>query len=313
MRALVFRALEFDRSSIPAELKDLETWPTVDPSAIEPTRRAIFLARVEALRLYVEAVDMPLTEIDARTGVNRNSLTRMFTRCVEGHPDGRIHGFRALVPFKHLRPYQRTAPVQFGTAASNASGAFSQLLACYPSLASWLARAARDRRRRAEGRREVRPKLPSLHKTFLERCRALGITSERYPFNQQRMAVRSLATHLKRLTEDASFEAAAADAGATHVGRAWSTTLEHLTKPVRRPFEVVEFDGHKIDVRLRVRVIDPFGIEAVYEIGRIWILLLLDVATRAALGYAWRLDRNTPKTKWSRRSRPDSRLIDGGS
>lgn len=181
MRTLVFGALEFSRKSIPPELKDLQTWPTVDDSAIEPERRAAFLARVEALRLYVEAADVPLTEINARTGVNRGSLARMFARCVERHPDGRIHGFRALVPFKRLRPYKRTAPVLFSTAASNASGAFSQLLARYPSLASWLARAARDRRRRTKGRREVRQKLPSLHKTFLERCRELGITPVQYP------------------------------------------------------------------------------------------------------------------------------------
>jgi len=30
------------------------------------------------------------------------------------------------------------------------------------------------------------------------------------------------------------------------------------SKPVTRPFEAVEFDGHEIDVRLAIRVVDPF-------------------------------------------------------
>ena len=136
-----------------------------------------------------------------------------------------------------------------------------------------------------DGHREVRQSLKSIHKKFLEKCRELNIAATEYPFNRDYRAKRSLATYVARL-RNTSFLTAAADAGARHVGRAWSSDGKNMKKPVMRPFEAVEFDGHKIDVRLAIRVLDPFGFEMVYEVGRIWILVVIDVATRAVLGYA---------------------------
>jgi hypothetical protein len=48
MRTLVFGALKFDRESIPPELKALETWPTVDHSALDASRRHTYLQRGKA-------------------------------------------------------------------------------------------------------------------------------------------------------------------------------------------------------------------------------------------------------------------------
>ncbi len=143
---------------------------------------------------------------------------------------------------------------------------------------------AKNRVQPSNGVREVRQNLKGIHKKFLDKCRELNITAVEYPFNRDYQAKRSLAAHLRRLRE-VSFEMAAADAGAHHVGRPWSSDIEAMKKPVTRLFEAVEFDGHKIDVRLAIRVLDPFGFELVYEIGRIWILVIIDVSTRAALGY----------------------------
>lgn len=285
MKALIFGALEFDRKSIPVELKALETWPTVDHTALEATRRATFQQRAEAIRLFVLSSDLPLVEIEARTGVSRRSFVRLFGRCVARHSDGRIQGFRALVPHSRLKPYTRTAPVPLSRHSSNTSGAFSQLLTRYPSIAKWLDRVVRQRSQPTNGSREVRPSLKRIHKTFLEKCRELNITAAEYPFNRDYQAKRSLATYIAYL-RNTSFETAAADAGARHVGQAWSGDVATMKKPVTRPFEAVEFDGHKIDVRLAARVHDPFGFEMVYEIGRIWILVVIDVSTRAVLGYA---------------------------
>ena len=281
MRALVFGALEFDRTSIPPEL---ETWPTVDHSALDEPRRATYLQRAEAMRLFVLADDLSLTEIEARTGVSRRTFTRMLARCITFHADGRIQGFRALIPHARLKSYTRTVPVLISANGGNTSGAFSQLLTCYPQIATWLARMVRNRARPTNGRREVRQNLRRIHKQFLDKCRELNITAAQYPFNRDHQGKRSLAAHIKRLV-NASFDTAAADAGAHHIGRAWSSDIETMKKPVTRPYEAVEFDGHKIDVRLTVRVLDPFGFEIRYEIGRIWILVIMDVATRAVLGY----------------------------
>jgi hypothetical protein len=66
-------------------------------------------------------------------------------------------------------------------------------------------------------------------------------------------------------------------------------------RPATRAFEVVEFDGHKIDLRITVRVIDPFGFKTLLELTRIWILVLLDVASRAVIGYKIALSKEYNK------------------
>ena len=282
-------SLSFDRASIPVALRNLQAWPGVDDGALTEQQREAYRKRTQAIELFVSELDVSLSQITQRTGIDRKSIVRLFQRCAQRHADGRIAGFRALVPFNRLKKYSRIVPVPQAS-AGNAAGAFAQLLECYPALDGWLDRAARNRRRAAKGQREVRQDLRRIHKDFLAQCRECGITADHYPFNRERMAIRSLAAHLKRRVQQ-SFDAAAGDAGATHVRRAWGADLKHTKPPIVRPFEAVEFDGHKIDVRLTVKILDPFGFDVLLELGRIWILLILDVATRAVLGYALALGK----------------------
>jgi transposase InsO family protein len=48
---------------------------------------------------------------------------------------------------------------------------------------------------------------------------------------------------------------------------------------------VVEFDGHRLDVRLKVVLTDAMGFAHEFEVERLWLLVVLDVCTRAVLGY----------------------------
>jgi len=285
MSRFIFGELGFKRGSIPAALTDLDSWPSVDSTALTPDARKDFDSRSEAIRLFVCELNVPLSAIETRTGLQRRQLYRQLQRCLEKHPDGRIMGFRALVPFRRVKPYIRSASAEGRVDKSGSAGAFSQLLARYPELEKWIKREARRHATPTEGKREVRRRLSLVHKNFVQRCRELGIQAHQYPLNADRVGIRSLATFLKRFGSS-TFEKAAADAGATHVGRAWPADVALVKTPAVKPFESAEFDGHRIDLRITVRVIDPFGLELVYEIERIWILVLLDVVTRAALGYS---------------------------
>ncbi|WP_408320903.1 MULTISPECIES: hypothetical protein [unclassified Paraburkholderia] len=48
---------------------------------------------------------------------------------------------------------------------------------------------------------------------------------------------------------------------------------------------MVEFDGHRLDIRLKVVTRDPFGFEHEFEIERAWLPVIIDVCTRAVFGY----------------------------
>ena len=98
------------RRALAPELRDLQSWPTVDPSALPEARRTIFLRREQAIRHYME--DRCLTLIENATGIRRAQLYRLLARCTAPHADGRIQGFRALVPHVRTRGYVRTRPTQ---------------------------------------------------------------------------------------------------------------------------------------------------------------------------------------------------------
>ncbi|MDO8310403.1 MAG: hypothetical protein Q7T25_00540 [Sideroxyarcus sp.] len=141
--------------------------------------------------------------------------------------------------------------------------------------------------------REVRKSIKRIHKAFLEECRNAGVKPNEYPLNQAMAGLRSLASYFKRY-DNQTFESAARSAGVDRVGPAPPAEIEQAP-PATRTFEVVEFDGHKIDLRVTVRVIDPFGFETLLELTRIWILVLLDVASRAVIGYKLALSKEYNK------------------
>nr|WP_251031610.1 transposase [Paraburkholderia strydomiana] len=276
-------------------MKDVGQWPPADDNALSDEARELLLRRIQAMTLFVDG-QTPLREISRETCIGFNDLYRVFGRCITRHPDGRIFGCRALIPYQHTRPYDRRALVKPSrkNVSSNASGAFSQLLQRYPDIGRWIERKVAERGRKHAELTEVHRQLWRLHGGFLAQCRQAGIQSSEYPFNQKYLGERSLATYARTLA-NRNFDDAARAAGAGQIGHRWRDDAETVRKPTTRPYEVVEFDGHKVDVHLTLRIDDPFGFETLLVLHRIWILVLLDVATRAVIGYALALGREYNK------------------
>ena len=72
---------------------------------------------------------------------------------------------------------------------------------------------------------------------------------------------------------------------------------------VGQALDVVEFDGHRLDLRLKVVVRDPLGFEQEFEIERIWLLVITDVWSRAVVGYHVSVTASTAATTLSAPSR----------
>lgn len=121
---------------------------------------------------------------------------------MRAHPDGRLWGYRALVPQTHVRPYERsvTPRVLVHGKAGNA-GAFAQLLMRHPSLGRQLRGEVTEGKVRLEASGD-RGRLSGLNAAigrgrFHKSCRDLGLGAGDYPLNQQDKAVRSLARTLR--------------------------------------------------------------------------------------------------------------------
>lgn len=294
MRTLVFGETQFDRLSIPENLRYLSNWPTVDSTAISEKYRAKFIANCEAIRLLIEEEHISLVRIREMTGIHPKTLYQLVRRCWSKHDDGRINGFRGAIPYARIKEYERIQPVSSNpNSKGGLSGAFTLLLQTHPSLKKLISRAANQRKKKNPSQREARYSLKRLHKAFLQQCRAVGIKPNQYPFTQELLGIRSLAAHLRKLSTQ-TFEKAASKAGAKHIG-APASNIADSAPAATRAFEVVEFDGHKIDLRITVRVDDPYGMEQLMELHRIWILVLLDVASRAIIGYSLALGKEYNK------------------
>ncbi len=269
---------------------DLSHWPVVDSKSLPRVRRHLFERRVAAVEQYLAG--MRLHDVQAKHRIDRHSIVRFVERALSPHPDGRLWGYRALVPYARVRAYQRIAPPRRqANEQSGNSGAFQQLLEQYPVLFDFL----RDAITRREvhlaqvGDRMTVVGLNRLHERFMSRCREIGLTAADYPIFQRHKAKRSLSRTMRDWML-ARFAGAALSGSSTGVKPA-SALRTSPDVGARLAYDTVEFDAHKLDIRLKVLDQDPFGQEQVFEIERIWLLAVIDVATRCVLGYHLCLER----------------------
>jgi transposase InsO family protein len=257
------------RNEIPGALNDPLAWPGVDPSALDADRRAIYQQREQAVIAYL--LGTPLADIERNFLVDRRTLTRLIERCLTAHADGRIFGLRALIPHTRAKDYQRIAPALRRTEPGGLTGAMGQLFDRLPQLARIVEREISagllglSQSGRLFGLRDVQSKL-------LAACREGGLTTIDYPFNQNEMGYRSLAVWMRK-----RLEMRMPIRPAPRTDDAWNASSH--------PFSVIELDGHKLDLRIRVRYTDASGVSIDLESERLFVITLIDVCTRVVIGW----------------------------
>lgn len=286
-RVFVYGEATFSRASIPQVLADFEWLPKADPSGLSETDKRQFEDNVAAYELFVLHPEVSLREIEQRTGIHRKQLYLLLNRVVRKADDGLIEGLRGLLPHRHLNPYRRSAKVLAPSIAksTSAAGAMHQLLDRFPDIEKWIRKEAKQRTKPLkEGEiRQVFKTPKKLHGEFLTRCRQAGISEDEWPFTHDYRGERSFYTVLQKF----ELETGATRRGGKDdpLGAGTGDTPIQQWPIALSPFMVVQFDGHKIDLRVTVAVLDPFGFETLFEITRVWILVITDVRTRAVLGY----------------------------
>ncbi|MBT2728159.1 hypothetical protein J7E63_14555 [Bacillus sp. ISL-75] len=124
----------------------------------------------------------------------------------------------------------------------------------------------------------------NLHKKFVDFCRKEGIKNDQYPLITNDRGKRALERYVKNL-EKQHFSQGAKRYGDSALNLANSTGIGEKNDPVTRPFQRVEFDGHKIDLMMAIKIKNPDGTEDVQITDRIWLLSIIDEATKLILGY----------------------------
>ena len=274
--------IRFSREALDPALRDITTWPAVDPTLLSEKAAEVFERRKAGIRDYLAGCK--IAAIRRAHKISWSQLRGLFERCRDTHPDGRIWGERALIPHMRCKSYERRAPVQSkpsGKQGGN-SGALQQLFERFPLIREHVDDLFLKRRRK-DLVHESRIPIKSIHKRFLDKCRELGIKNE-YPFTTKWLGLRALGKYLNQLFRQGKTDAVRARYG-RNAARQLGTGTNSNAEGVTRPFQRVQFDGHRIDAFFTFLVQHLFAGVVELTLPRFWILVIQDVYSRAIVGY----------------------------
>lgn len=193
--------LHFDRDNLAPELKDITLWATVNTSLLSEEDTIIFKKRENAIRAYFAGE--PIGKVCEKCEISRQSLIRIVKRCLKVHPDGRIWGWRAVIPYSRQKSSEEVASEpstkQFSgrkKAIHKKSVELSRLFYKYPEIQETVDNMFLKKTEKGVVH-EPRIHLKSIHKRFLEACREAGIKANEYPFTVKNTGRIALWKYLK--------------------------------------------------------------------------------------------------------------------
>lgn len=266
------------------KLERLE-WKNVLIDVLDRTAKEIFLSRKNAVDMYIDG--FTLREIEEKTNINKASIRMYVEKCCTLNPqDNAPYGYAALLHYKHV-----TKKVSNNIASKK--GSFEALLFNYPQLKSFIESNYFGNKKDTL---EKNMKVSTLHKKFLTECRKIGIQDYEYPFNTESKALKSLQRYIIELrhknvlkTIKRENKEAQQRFNSTGKGKKYSTI------PIT-PYSVVQLDGHKIDMLYSVEVTHSDGSITYLPATRMWLIAIIDVATRVILGYSLSSELNYNQT-----------------
>jgi putative transposase len=273
-----------DRDCLDAELKNLTIWATVKTDGWTEAQRVRFEKFEGAIGKYFAGARVK--DICLEFGISRQELHRALGRCLEEHADGRIYGWRGLIHYARQKAYVRTKPVTPHPRSKKGgdTGAFGQFLDRNPDLEEGI----QKRFYKEMGDEMVdEPRIPltAILTWLIAACKRKGLTGRDYPLCTQSTARTALWRYLKYLIAHDTQKAADARFG-KHAARRWRRTGHGpSTIKATRPFQRTEFDAHRIDASCILLIPHILGGYVKRHLERFWLLALIDVFTRAILGY----------------------------
>lgn len=228
-----------------------------------------------------------LKNIEKVTGLTRQHIYRLVKKCIKRDPSGNLWGYRGLIPYKRLEKivYNRVKKVTRKRSDQKAgySGALTQLFERYPDIQEDIESLFMKNASKVIVH-ESRIQLKTLHKKFLDACRAHGIKNE-YPFIVDDLGRVALLNYLKKLLTSKYGKVRRARFGEIADRNARTGGPEEPLMPVEKPYVRVEFDGHKFDITFAITITLRGGATREVTVDRFWILLIRECFTGAILGY----------------------------
>lgn len=267
---------------------DIEKWPTPDEGALQGDHLKHYLEKKLAVKMYLDGQSEQT--LRKTCGLGLKHIYRLITeRCLETHPDGLIYGWRALIPYLRIKPYRRKKPLNVNVFGYGAAGAMQTVLDLHPEL-----RKAFDKRilksPQADKLGPAKRPRQAHWKWFLDELRKLGYEiRHEWPFNTQTNGYITVCRYINSILKDNPTKAARVIGGPDLEKKLISG--DGVDRPVGDIFQRVEMDAHKIDGRFCVMLPQPSGGYVAKIIHRIWVIVIIEVVSRAVIGYHMSFNR----------------------
>jgi len=272
---------------VPGQVRPSE-WPKVDPDALPDGRRELFLRRKRGIELYFEGASEG--ELRDACGFGRSHIYRLITeRCLQQNADGDVNGWRGALPHLRLKSWSRESPLKPGAEGAGSAGALQ-----------WLFSSPGGRDIEERFRQQILGKTPALEATrrpkqalftwFIRELRAAGYESRgEWPFNVEKMGIVTIGKFVDRVLAENPGRQRALLGGREAERKARAG--DGADRPRLNLFQRVECDAHKLDARMVVHIPSPHGGYEPRKIHRLWVIVILEVVSRAVLGYHLSLRR----------------------
>jgi transposase InsO family protein len=258
---------------------DRLNWKKVLEDSLDSEKKDIFINRKKAVDMYIDGVGN--NTIWEETHIHKTKINKFVAKCSEIDPaTNEPYGYAALLPYYHIEKYKRESD---HNSRISAAGTFEQLLARYPSLTTFISDNYFGKK---EVTLEKNMRITTLHQKFLCECRNLGIQDNEYPFNSASKGLRSIGRYvnnLKNQNEGLAMKREGKDARQKY--RSTGKRRKNSTIPLA-PYSLVQLDGHQIDMLYTVPVTNSDGSVSNLPATRLWLIAVIDTATRAILGYS---------------------------
>lgn len=260
----------------------LADWCAVDPDALPEARKELFLRRRRGIEAYCAGGSED--DIRAASGFGRSHIYRLITeRCLQQHPDGTLNGWRGVVPHLKLKPWKRKTKL---SPAANGAGAAGAL--------QWLFASPGGREIEERFRNQIIGKTPKLANArrakrdlfawFIRELQASGYEARGdWPFNVEKMGYVTIGKFIDRVLDENPRRQRQLMGGQTAERKAKAG--DGTARPQLAVFQRVECDAHKLDARMVVLIPSPHGGYEPRKIHRLWVIVIIEVVSRAVLGY----------------------------
>ena len=241
-------------------------WNKINEAVLPEAERKGFHQRCQAVDMYIDGAS--LHQIQEATGLKSPQILYLVHACLRKDEQNHYLGYRALLRGRQAMPRMSK---------------WEKVFRAHPELREFLEGClSGDRRFTLEHNMLV----SHIHDRLLKRCLKSGIQDYEFPFNTADNGYRSLTRYVRKLRgkrADLGLE----DTGPDQKRKFYSTGFgsSHYLLPVT-PFECVQLDGHRLDILYTVQAENAEGELVPMTATRAWLLAVIDVSTRAILGYA---------------------------